>query len=34
MNPAPLPHSVILRAYFEKNADVIWSDALVSHELL
>ena len=25
---------VVLRTYFEENADVIWSDALASHELL
>jgi hypothetical protein len=25
---------VVLRTYFEQNADVIWSDALATHELL
>jgi hypothetical protein len=25
---------VVLRTYFEENADVIWSDALADHELL
>lgn len=25
---------VVLRTYFEENADVIWKDALASHELL
>ena len=25
---------VVLRTYFEENADVIWSDALATHELL
>ena len=24
----------LLRAYFDKNSDVIWSDALTSHDLL
>ncbi len=25
---------IVLRTYFEENADVIWSDALASHDLL
>ena len=25
---------VVLRTYFEENADVIWEDALANHELL
>jgi hypothetical protein len=25
---------VVLRSYFKENADVIWEDALASHELL
>jgi hypothetical protein len=25
---------VVLRTYFKENADVIWEDALASHELL
>lgn len=25
---------IVLRTYFEENADVIWEDALASHELL